>query len=284
MPGPRLISRRAAARPPTAPSAAGAGTGSGEQSRPPARGFTLFEVVVALAVMAILAALLVPLALRALTASGEEAARTDMQRIYAAIVGDPEQGSFGYLGDMGRLPSALTELVEQGSQPPFTTTGNVGGVGTGWRGPYLTGPFATADLLRDPWGEAFAYAAGQIRSGGPDRVLGTADDLVFPVQGPVQTTGTLLVTVVVNDIPQPSGLTVEVFSTVNGVQGAPVTRTTAADGHDPFRFTVPHGVSVVRATHTSGVTTVSRTVTVAVVAGTQVSRQIVMKTSAAVAM
>lgn len=261
-------------------------------------GFTVMEVVIVLAIVAILAAFLAPLAFEFVQSSKEEATRRDVEQIFKAIVGDPEKGKFGYLGDMGRLPATLTELTEQGSQLAFHTShaahggsgDHVGGVGTGWRGPYLTGQFATSDLLKDAWGRSFSYTnagatAGQVVSTGPDGVLGTADDTKFPEQLPVLTSGTLVVTAVVNDIPQPTGLTVEVFSTTStGDQGAPVTKTTAADGKEPFRFTVPHGVSVVRATHTSAGVTVTRTISLPVAAGTQVARTIIMKTTASVAM
>jgi hypothetical protein len=123
-------------------------------------------------------------------------------------------------------------------------------------------------------------------SGGPDGQTSTAgDNITYPVQLPVQTTGTIIVTVVVNEIPQPGGLTVSVYSTSNGEQGAAVTQTTTtpSDGK-PFRFTVPHGTSTIEASHTSGGTTVTRTITVDVAAGTQLSRTIIMKTSASVVM
>ena len=110
--------------------------------------------------------------------------------------------------------------------------------------------------------------AGQIRSPGPDKDLNiTSDNIVFPADLPVGTTGTLVVHVLVNDIPQPTGLTVEVFTTDStGEQvkraGTDGTQTTAAQGSTPFRFTVPHGVSVIKATHLSAGVTVTRTVNV----------------------
>lgn len=262
-------------------------------------GFTLIEIVAVLAIVAILVAFLVPVAFQSIQSSKEDATKEDVERIFKAVVGDPDKGNFGFLGDMGRLPSTLSELVEQGSQLAFHTShtshagsgDHVGDVGTGWRGPYLAGKFATSDLFKDSWGQALSYTntgntAGQITSSGPDGDLATtANNIVFPVQLPVLTTGTLIVTVVVNDIPQPTGLTVDVFSaTSTGDQGTAVTKTTAADGKVPFRFTVPHGVSVVRATHTASGVTVTRTITVPVAAGTQVARQLIMKTTATVAM
>lgn len=273
------------------------------------RGYTLIEIVVVLAILAVLVAFLAPMAFESVQSSKIDATRSDVQKVFQAIVGEPDKGNFGYLGDMGRLPASVTasecgslgkklgdELVTQGSQTAFHTddsgTPHVGNVGTGWRGPYLTGPFSTGDLLKDSWGQPYCYTetgsgAGQIVSKGPDGTFGTGDDIKFPVDVPSfndLTKGTLVVTVIVNDIPQAAGITVQVYSASNGEQSLLATKTTDADGRVPFRFDVPHGISAVKVTHTSGATTVTRTITVAVAAATQVSRQIIMKTSASVAM
>ncbi len=254
------------------------------------RGFTLLEMVVALAIAGVLVSMLGVVASRAMQSSRETQTRQQVEGIYTAIVGaDPARGNFGFLGDMGRLPANLTELVTQGAQPAFHTTSHEGSVGAGWRGPYLTAPFASSDLFTDAWGQSLSYTntggtAGQVVSGGPDGVVGTTDDISFPVQLPVKTTGTLVVTVVVNEIAQPSGLTVSVYSTSDGNQGSPVTSTTAAAGAVPFSFTVPHGISAVTATHTQGSITVTRTVTVQVPAGAQIATTITMSTSATVSM
>ena len=254
------------------------------------RGFSLIELVVVIAVIAMFAALLAPAAFESIESSREASTEAQIQRAFLSIVGDPSTGNFGYLGDMGRLPTVLTELVTQGAQTAWHTadsgTDHKGLVGTGWRGPYVTGGEVTADLFRDAWGQTLTYSSGQITSHGPDGQLATiGDNIVYPVQTPVQTTGTIIVTVIVNEIPQPGGLTVRVYSTSNGEQGAAVTQTTTTPSAGlPFRFTVPHGTSVIETSHTAGSTTVTRTTTIDVGAGTQLSRTIVMKTSATVAM
>lgn len=261
------------------------------------RGFTLVEMVLVLAIVAILGGLLAAVVLNLTEAARTDATETEAERIFKAIVGDPSKGNYGYLGDMGRLPATLTELLAQGSQTAFHTADagvdHVGRVGTGWRGPYLTG--LSEDILKDTWGKDYSYtntgnSAGQIKSGGPDGDLNTtSDNIVFPADLPVGTTGTLVVHVLVNDIPQPTGLTVEVYTTDStGEQvkrsGTDGTQTTAAQGSTPFRFSVPHGVTVVKATHTSAGVTVTRTVNVGVAANTQVEKRIIMKTTATVSM
>lgn len=264
------------------------------------RGFTLIEIVIVLGILAVLAALLVPAAFQSIQSSKETATRTQVERVFKAIVGDPSKGNFGYLGDMGRLPATLDELVTQGSQIAFHTShtahggsGNhVGGVGAGWRGPYLTGTDSTADLFKDAWGLALSYTntgnnAGQVVSGGADGQISTAsDNITYPVQVPIQTTGTIIVTVIVNEVPQPINVTVKVYSISGGNQGAAVVQTTPNPSLDgkPFRFDVPHGTSAIESIHTSGSTTVTRITTIDVAAGTQVTRTILMKTSASVPM
>lgn len=252
-------------------------------------GFTLIEIAVVLAVITMLTVLIAPTVFQTLEASRETETEGQLEGIFAAIVGDPSNGNYGYLGDMGRLPTTLEQLVTQGSvtdQPTWHTTNHVGSVGAGWRGPYLTRGNATSDLFRDAWGLTLSYnnATGQITSGGPDGQSGTADDIIYPVQLPVQTSGTLLVNVVVNDIPQPTGVTVNVYTVTNGDQSAAVTATTTGNSGIPFRFDVKHGTCVIVASHTASGITVSRTVTVDIAGGTQVSRTILMRSSATVAM
>jgi len=47
----------------------------------------------------------------------------EIQMIKRAIVGNPElksngiRNDFGYVGEMGRLPTSLTELMSRGAQP-----------------------------------------------------------------------------------------------------------------------------------------------------------------------
>ena len=73
----------------------------------------------------------------------------------------------------------------------------------GWYGPYVNAGFDPAGYTSDAWGTAYRYGvapdgAGQIRSAGPDRAFGSADDLVYP-PSPVISTGRLLVNLQVWD-------------------------------------------------------------------------------------
>lgn len=257
----------------------------------PRRGFTLPGVVVVLAVLATTALIVPPLA-GLIQTDRERVTQQQVERVWRAIYGDPAKGEFGYLGDMGRLPTALSELVDQGSQLAFHTsdggTEHVGRLGTGWRGSYLRDFFGTTDLLSDAWGRALTFSNGQVISGGPDgNVATTGDNIVFPVHAPA-TTGTLFISVLANRIPDALGATVKLYSPVNGVQTASVTKKHLPDDatFDGFFFeNVTHGLHALKVAHT-GLTgtnqcvTVSRIVPVAVHAGQQVVREVRMLTSA----
>ena len=60
-----------------------------------------------LAVFAILAGVLVPFIFGELTVSREEETRQEIAKLVEAIGGNPELGSFGFVGDFGRLPNSL---------------------------------------------------------------------------------------------------------------------------------------------------------------------------------
>jgi general secretion pathway protein G len=157
-------------------------------------GFTLIEVLVAIAAVSILAGAVAPLVVREMTRARTDDTSRRMVRLVEGMVGGPESGGFGYVGDMGGLPSTLEDLVTRGSQTAFAQTGY--GFGVGWNGPYVREAGPLADITEDAWGTAFSYssAAAQVQSAGPDHVLGNGDDLLYPAIAP-PTTGILTVTV-----------------------------------------------------------------------------------------
>ena len=115
-------------------------------------GFSLFELVVVLAVLGILATIAVPRAGGALDARRERASREGMKAIEEAVLGGVGQrGLEGFYADMGRLPRAtlnadgeysLRELWEcPSSNASYRIVAPAADpdvrVGIGWRGPYL---------------------------------------------------------------------------------------------------------------------------------------------------
>ena len=110
------------------------------------RGLSLFEVVVALAVLAAIASYLAPTAFDALNAARGSGSEIELRSIREAIVGN-QRTTFGYYGDVGEFPDSLLDLVrDPGSKP-------------GWRGPYLHVPVASisGSSLLDPFGNPFEY-------------------------------------------------------------------------------------------------------------------------------
>ncbi len=105
------------------------------------RGFTLPEVVASLFVVSIMAGFLVPLASSLMDANRGIQTQAELARMYAAVVGSPNQRTHGYLGDVGVFPASLMDLVEKPVSNP-----------SGWNGPYLTDVRIVNGSLYDAYG------------------------------------------------------------------------------------------------------------------------------------
>jgi hypothetical protein len=131
-------------------------------------GFTVGELVIVIAVIAILAGLIAPLAINVISQKRIDACLEELEVIKKAIVGDPtliESGtrsSFGFVGDTGALPSnpnapfnldGLDDLVNNAGAVIYPAWQQDPGSGLwyGWRGPYI-------NEYRDPWGRDYNYA------------------------------------------------------------------------------------------------------------------------------
>lgn len=198
----------------------------------------------------ILAAALAPAVMQQVMDRRVEATREEARVIYEAMVG-PSTGEtqFGFVGDVGRLPSSYQELTQPGGLPAFTTT-TVRGVGIGWRGPYVNVGTSADDFLTDAFGRPYLGAAtGQVRSAGPDGLPNTADDIAYP-PSPATVTGHVSVTVRTMQgnkvIVDPSGYRVDLYYAVNGSE------TSISDASSPFTFSdVPMGLRALRVVKTS---------------------------------
>ena len=158
-------------------------------------GFTLIEILVAVSLMAILAGAMAPMALRNIRAGKIRATQERMDEVLYALVGDPANGQFGYVGEMGGVPGDLTDLNDPTGLPGYAIDAN-DGVGYGWNGPYAPRIAAPATPVVDAWNRAFQYDGvnAQLTSAGPDRAFGTPDDITSPMNA-IPTTGDLVVTV-----------------------------------------------------------------------------------------
>jgi prepilin-type N-terminal cleavage/methylation domain-containing protein len=163
-----------------------------------ARAFTLLEMVVVITIIAIIAGSLVPVITRPYITERRLETINEMGAIEEAIIGRPEYGDPGYLGTVGGLPkwqnSSATDIQALVTAPnnvhAVTTQPSAGpqiGVPFGWNGPYIKSEFE--DPTIDAWGTPYVINTNvsghdqttwNIQSAGPDRVLGTGDDFIFP--------------------------------------------------------------------------------------------------------
>lgn len=145
-------------------------------------GMGLFEVTLIIAAMVMLAAAVAPAMLRSVHERRQSQAEQELAALHAAMVGDDEQGTYGFVGDLGRYPWSLDELVQAGYNTVFWTDESTG-VGYGWNGPYVNVGRDARDYATDPWGNSYdvgVVGQGQIRSAGPNGLFDDADDIVFP--------------------------------------------------------------------------------------------------------
>jgi prepilin-type N-terminal cleavage/methylation domain-containing protein len=209
-------------------------------------GFSLIEILVAVAILALLAGATAPLVVRNMTAARRAETTERLRRLVDGMVGDPAAGRYGYLGDMGNLPPALGDLLIRGTQPAFGISPY--GYGAGWSGPYVQQTQALADLTQDAWGVALQYAAGaaQVTSAGEDHQLGTADDLIYPGSAP-PTTGALAVSVLGIPNTNPAAtvtLTSAEVSVSLSVTASGALSTSALAGSGPFYSSAPVPIGV----------------------------------------
>jgi prepilin-type N-terminal cleavage/methylation domain-containing protein len=180
--------------------------------RPAQRGFSLIEAVIVIAIMAILAGAMVPLAMKAINQSREAQTRTNLKAAYEAMFGARDRrvpnmrADFGFTpaGNLPNLGKMITSTAAPAPNPPTTYGLNNGTYFSwGWNGPYWTGPTNLVGGVQVPvdgWGrpiqlrlvnlvpgpgvgfQVFSLGA----NGVPDTPAGQAqplkDDLVYPSQ------------------------------------------------------------------------------------------------------
>jgi general secretion pathway protein G len=137
-------------------------------------GFTLIEVIVVIAVLAILAGAMAPLIAAKVDQARRFATEDQLQAISDALR--------AYQRDVDAFPPDTGNPVNDLGELQADTLGL-----TGWRGPYLTAQWSAGDYAQDAWGGpiTYAYVGGAptavLTSPGPDQVAGNADDIALTV-------------------------------------------------------------------------------------------------------
>ena len=175
-------------------------------------GFTLIEAVVAVAIVAILAGMAAPLLVKSLDQERTAATRTSLQNAWQQLFGTPNARVYNMQADFGFTAPAntLTDLGKMVQRTaPFTANPPAWGLNgaafmNGWNGPYWNGSLVTVagrQVPADGWGRPIEliYNAGtwQLHSAGPDGVINTADDIVYPA-APVNLNATAVATIFIS--------------------------------------------------------------------------------------
>lgn len=128
--------------------------------RRPRAGFTLIEILVVIAVIALLAALVAPNVFQNMGTAKDAVARTQIEMLGAALD--------SYRLDNGRYPTTQQGLDALWMQPTAEPRPS------NWRGPYLR-----KEVPLDPWGSPYVYVSpGEIHLTGYDLVSLGADGAV----------------------------------------------------------------------------------------------------------
>ncbi len=193
------------------------------------KGFSLIEVIVAIAIIAIMAGAIVPVVFNRLDQARYTRMVQDMQAIYEAAMGVPAEDYFGFVGDMGRLPNPPSELID-GS----------GLGGTTWNGPYLS---LGGDMgLQDVYGSDYVLDTVpiQVRGFGPNRVddLGAGDDLFYPENALTTYRGNLEMQVFINGRLITDADTEDVTASLSYINNGTPISTNLSFSTSDFNFTI----------------------------------------------
>ncbi|MBT3378693.1 MAG: hypothetical protein HN742_40030 [Lentisphaerae bacterium] len=142
--------------------------------------FTLIEVTILLAVLAVMIGLTVPASIKIITAQKMNSTKREMENIFGSIMGNPDRNNYGFVGDMGRLPDSLSELVRAEGNVLYSTQ-TAYQVGMGWNGPYTMK--SIDDIITDGFGRPYRFNPndeGRLVSAGADGQFGTGDDVAYP--------------------------------------------------------------------------------------------------------
>ncbi len=119
------------------------------------KGFTLIAFIIIIALISIGAYILTELLYKKTEALKESKVSIEIEEILKASIGDLST-EFGFLGDMGRVPSSVGELIYKGSLPSAVENPSGSGIYSGWRGPYLSVRVKNASGIVDEFGNNYS--------------------------------------------------------------------------------------------------------------------------------
>lgn len=109
-------------------------------SRAPSRGFTLVEITVAIAILALLAMVLVPQLLSRLTGGQATALASSLSAVSTGVE--------SFRGDIGRYPSTLVHLSDEPSSADDLCDRSIpANLLSNWSGPYLNRRITTSGIV-----------------------------------------------------------------------------------------------------------------------------------------
>ena len=129
-------------------------------------GFTLIEVLMVVLIITIMAVVSITVLPDTINESKFNQTIEKMNQIRNAMIGNPEiregttRTSFGYLGDVGAIPTLITDLLTKPGGVSAYALNSTVRFGMGWNGAYLTGVNAASSFTTDAWGTALIYTPG----------------------------------------------------------------------------------------------------------------------------
>ncbi|UCC78669.1 MAG: prepilin-type N-terminal cleavage/methylation domain-containing protein [Candidatus Zixiibacteriota bacterium] len=218
-------------------------------------GYTLVEMILVVVIIGILASVAIQSLNKTEGNRRLDDTMAEMEEIARAIVGDERlissgaRTDFGYVGDIGSLPSSLDDLVT-----------NPGGYAT-WKGPYIRNNFIenSEDYKRDAWDNPYAYTGGITIASSTDgspitkQLAASTGDLISnTIKGVIRDKAGLP--------PSDSAANVNVTVYYPDGSGSITSATTSPSRSGEFSFDnqVPIGIHLIRAVYSSASDTASK--------------------------